>query len=85
MLVAYCLRYDLIYRPGVLGNYVPVNYHSLHDLSVLMLNMSHANIGINRVSGNVETLNMNAIWSESIKSDLKSLEFTVKIEGQEAW
>ncbi len=22
------LRYDLIDRPGVLGNYVPVNYHS---------------------------------------------------------
>ena len=25
------LRYDLIDRPGVLGNYVPVNYHSLYD------------------------------------------------------
>ena len=30
------LRYDLIDRPGVLGNYVPVNYHSLYDLSVLV-------------------------------------------------
>ncbi len=31
-----CLRYDLIDRPGVLGNYVPVNFHSLYDLSVLV-------------------------------------------------
>ncbi len=30
------LRYDLIDRPGVLGNYVPVNYHYLYDLSVLV-------------------------------------------------
>ena len=30
------LRYDLIDRPGVLENYVPVNYHSLYDLSVLV-------------------------------------------------
>ncbi len=36
------LRNDLIDRPGVLGNYVPVNYHSLYDLSVLVK-------GINRV------------------------------------
>ncbi len=30
------LRYDLIDRPGVLGNYVSVNYHYLYDLSALM-------------------------------------------------
>ena len=30
------LRYDLIDRPGVLGNYVPVNYHCLYDLIVLV-------------------------------------------------
>ncbi len=30
------LRYDLIDRPGVLGNYVPLNYHCLYDLSVLV-------------------------------------------------
>ena len=30
------LRYDLKDRPGVLGNYVPVNYHHLYDLSVLV-------------------------------------------------
>ncbi len=28
------LRYDLIDRPGVPGNYVPPNYHCLYDLSV---------------------------------------------------
>ncbi len=39
------LRYDLIDRPGVLGNYVPVNYHSLYDLSVLGEDI----FGINRV------------------------------------
>ncbi len=44
------LRYDLIDRPGVLGNYVPLNYHCLYDLSVLVLR-----------AGIVPTLNMNAI------------------------
>ncbi len=34
--VSALLRYDLIDRPGVLGNYVPVNYHSLYDLSLLV-------------------------------------------------
>ena len=28
------LRYDLIDRPGVLENYVPLNYNCLYDLSV---------------------------------------------------
>ncbi len=62
------LRYDLIDRPGVLGNYVPVNLHSLYDLSVLVVS-----IGCILRSGIVPTLNINAIWSESIKSYLKSL------------
>ncbi len=31
-----CLRYDLIDRRGVLGNYVPLTYHCLYDLSVLV-------------------------------------------------
>ncbi len=35
-----CLRYDLIDRPGVLGNYVPLNYHCLYDLSVLVEGIS---------------------------------------------
>ncbi len=47
------LRYDLIDRPGVLGNYVPLNYHCLYDLSVLvedfMPKMPHANVGVSRV------------------------------------
>ncbi len=30
------LRYDLIDRPGALGNYVPLNYHCLYDLSVIV-------------------------------------------------
>ncbi len=30
------LRYDLIDRPGVLGNYVALNYHCLYDLNVLV-------------------------------------------------
>ncbi len=59
------LRYDLIDRAVVLGNYVPVNYHSLYGLSVLVENKKSGG------PGNVPTLNINAIWSESIKSYLK--------------
>ncbi len=30
------LRYDFIDTPGMLGNYVPVNYYCLYDFSVLV-------------------------------------------------
>ncbi len=52
-----CLRYDLIDRPGVLGNYVPLNYHCLYDLSVLVegfwLSLEHPKVCI--ICGAVET------------------------------
>ncbi len=51
------LRYDLIDRPGVLGNYVPLNYHCLYDLSVLVagfwLSLEHPKVCI--ICGAVET------------------------------
>ncbi len=51
------LRYDLIDRPGVLENDVPVNYHSLYDLSVLVegfcLSPEHPKVCI--ICGAVET------------------------------
>ncbi len=51
------LRYDLIDRPGVLGNYVPVNYHSLYDLRVheegFWLSLEHPKVCI--ICGAVET------------------------------
>ncbi len=57
LLIQYVLRYDLIDRPGVLGNYVPVNYHSLYDLSVLeegsWLGLEHPKVCI--ICGAVET------------------------------
>ena len=68
--------YALIDRPGVLGNYVPVNYHSLYDLSVLVsisikwFRREGVSIGCILRSGNVPPLKINAIWFESIKSYL---------------
>ncbi len=49
----YYLRYDLIDRPGVLGNYVPLNYHCLCDLSVLVEGFW---LSINRVYNQVRKL-----------------------------
>ncbi len=55
----------------MLGKCVPVNFHSLYDLSVLV-QILVSFVCILR-SGNVPTLNINALWSGSIKSYLKML------------
>ena len=64
------LRYDLIDRPGVPENYVPVNYHCLYDLSVLVVS-----IRCILRAGNGAPLNINAIQSKSIKTYLNQSRF----------
>ena len=69
------LRYDLTDRPGVLGNYVPVNYSLYHYKPVLVVLVEgfwiFVSIGCILRAGNVPMLTINAIWSESIKSYFK--------------
>ncbi len=65
------LRYDLIDRPGVLGNYVPLNYHCLCRRCLMPILVS---MGCILRAGSCPPLNINAIWSLSIKSYLKGKE-----------
>ncbi len=70
------LRYDLIDRPGVLENYVPLNYHCLYDLSVLVK-------GVSRVytqGRNCPNVKHECYTILSIKSYLKNKDINVAIQ-----
>ncbi len=56
----------------MLGNYVPVNYHCLYDLS--------ATIGCILRAGNGAPLNINAMQSKSIKTYLNLSLYSVATE-----